>query len=157
VSELPQRLGGAQRVHVVDDQPDPVPQRAQVRQQPLDDRPPVQVRRGHGPDEHRAGRRAPERVGDHGPEPPRVAIRVLHRYLGGVLGQVRLLDPGPQQDRLAAPSRAGHLGDAARPVESLEQLRAEDHPAADGAIRIAGGLLAHDNFWVRDCHGHDYS
>ena len=43
--QLPQRLGRAQLVHVIDHQPEPVRQRRQVLQQPLHDRPPVQVRR----------------------------------------------------------------------------------------------------------------
>ena len=77
-------------MHVVDDQPDPVPQRAQVRQQPLDDRPPVQIRRrGQGPDERRTGRRGPQRVGHRGPEPPRIVILLLHRHLGGMLREGR--------------------------------------------------------------------
>ena len=44
--QLAQRLGRAQLVHVVDHQPDPVLEPAQVFQQPLDDRP---VRPGRGP------------------------------------------------------------------------------------------------------------
>jgi hypothetical protein len=130
-------------VHVVDDQPDPVPQRAQVRQQPFDDRPPVQIRRrGQGPDERRTGRRAPERVGYRGPEPLRIAILVLDRHLGGMPGQVRLIDPRPQQDRLAAPGWPRHLGDAPGPVQSLEQLTADDHPPGN-TNGIADGLLGH--------------
>jgi len=42
--QLPQRVG-AQLLHVVDHQPQPVIQRRQIRQQPLGDHPPVQVRR----------------------------------------------------------------------------------------------------------------
>ena len=43
--QLAARLGRPQLLHVVDHQPEPVLQPHQVRQQPLGDRPPVQVRR----------------------------------------------------------------------------------------------------------------
>jgi hypothetical protein len=42
--QLPQRAG-AQLLHVIDHQPDPVIQGGQIGQQPLGDHPPVQVRR----------------------------------------------------------------------------------------------------------------
>jgi hypothetical protein len=44
--QLPPRLVRAQLVHVVEYQPQRLVQRRQVRQQPLDHHPPVQVRRG---------------------------------------------------------------------------------------------------------------
>jgi len=43
--QLPPRFRRPQLVHVIEHQPEPVLQRHQVLQQPLDDRPPVQVRR----------------------------------------------------------------------------------------------------------------
>ena len=57
-------------MRIVDDQPQPVFQRGQVLQQPLHDRPAVQIRRrGQRPHQRRSGRRAPQRVGDRDPEP----------------------------------------------------------------------------------------
>ena len=58
--QLAQRLGRAQLVQVIDHQPDPVLQLGEIGQQPLDDRPAVQIGRCHqGPDQFRPGGRFP--------------------------------------------------------------------------------------------------
>jgi hypothetical protein len=73
--QLPTRLVRAQLVHVVDHQPDPVPQLDQVLQQPLDDRPPVQIRRRRQlPDQRRPGRSLAQRAQHRQPEPLRVPL-----------------------------------------------------------------------------------
>ncbi len=61
--QLAQRLGRAQFVGIVDQQPGLVLQRLQVRQQPLDERPAIQIWcRGQGPHQRRTGRGLPEGI-----------------------------------------------------------------------------------------------
>ncbi len=108
--QLPQRLFRAQLVHVVDHQPQPVLQRRQVRQQPLDDRPPVQVRRRRQlpapaptPPPSGAARPAPtaRTAADHArPRPTGTHAARSARPASA--------DPGPQQHRLAAARRRRH-------------------------------------------------
>jgi hypothetical protein len=61
--QLALRLGRAQLVGIVNQQPGRVLQRLQVRQQPLDDRPAIQIWcRGQRPHQRRTGRGLPERI-----------------------------------------------------------------------------------------------
>ena len=130
--KLAQHLGRAQLVHIVDHQPGPIVQRLQVLQQSLDDRPAIQVRRrGQGPHHGRTGRGLPERTEHRDPEPLRIALFPLHRHPCRALGQARRTDPRPQQERLPAPGRRRHLGDAPGSAEPLEQRAARYDPAPD--------------------------
>jgi len=151
--QLPQRLGGAQFVHVIDDQPDPLPQRRQVRQQALHDRLPVQVRRRrHGMHQRRARRCLAERAQHRQPELLRIPFAAPDRHPRGTAGHVGLADPGPQHDRLAAPRRCRHHGHAGRRREPLEQpgtgndtSRARTSDAAGSGIRSDGGTHGPDH------------
>jgi hypothetical protein len=130
--ELAQGLGRAQLVHIVDHQPGLILQRLQVFQQSLDDRPAIHVRRlGQRPHHGRTGRGLPERIEHRDPEPLRIALFPRHRHPCGALGQARRADLGPQQERLPAPRRRRHLGDAPGPAKPLEQRAARDDPAPD--------------------------
>ena len=130
--KLAQRLGRTQLVHIVDHQPRPVRQRLQVLQQSLDDRPAIQVRRrGQGPHHGGTGRGLLERAEHRDPEPLRIALFPMHRHPCRALGQARRADPGPQQERLPAPRRRRHLGDAPGSAEPLEQRAARYDPAPD--------------------------
>jgi hypothetical protein len=85
--KLALRLVRAQLVQVVDHQPDPVLQRPQVLQQPLDNCPAVKVgRRGQPPHRLGSGGCSTERAGHRDPEPARIALLAMHRYPGGALG-----------------------------------------------------------------------
>jgi hypothetical protein len=137
--ELAQRLR-AQLVHVIDHQPEPVVERAEILQQPLDNRPAVQIRcRRQLPHQRRPGRGVPQRVGHRDPEPLRIVLLALDRHPGGALRQARLPDPGPQQERLPTAGRRRYLGEARCPPEPLEQLAAEDDPAFDSRCGTADG------------------
>ena len=73
--QLAQRLVRAQLVHVIDHQPQPVLQRCQVRQQPLHDRPPVQIRRRRQRLYQRRPRARLAQRGEHRqPQPLRIAL-----------------------------------------------------------------------------------
>ena len=127
--QLPQRVR-AQLVHVIDHQPDPLFQRRQVAQQPLRQRPPVQVRRpGHRP--HQPGPRAclAQRPGHRQPEPLRVTLRPPRRHPRRPARQPRPGDPGPQQHRLAAARRRRHHRHPGRPPEPVKQARTGHRPA----------------------------
>jgi hypothetical protein len=107
--QLPPRLIRAQLVQVVDHQPEPLFKRRQVPKQPLDDRPPVQIRcRGQLPHQRRTRGCPAQRAQDGQPEPLRITLIPPYRYPGGAIGQARLADPGPQQHRLAAARRRRH-------------------------------------------------
>jgi hypothetical protein len=99
----------AQLLHVVDYQPQPIFQRRQIRQQPLDDHPPVQVRRRRQfPDQRRSRGGLPQRAQHRQPEPLRIPLAALGRHPGGGARHTRPADPGPQQHRLAAARRRRH-------------------------------------------------
>jgi hypothetical protein len=92
--KLPQRLGRPQLVHIVDHQPEPVPQRRQILQQPLHHRPPVQVgHRGQLPDQPRPRRSLTQCAQHRQPEPLRITIVTPDRYPPGAVHQARLADP----------------------------------------------------------------
>ena len=130
--KLAQHLGRAQLVHIVDHQPGPILQRLQVLQQSLDDRPAIEVRRrGQRPHHGRTGGSLLERTEHQDPEPLRIAFFPPHRHPCGALGQARRTDPRPQQERLPAPGRRRHLGDAPGSAEPLEQRAARYDPAPD--------------------------
>ena len=94
--KLAQRLGRAQLVHIVDHQPGLILQRLQVLQQPLDDRPAVQVRRrGQMPHHGRTSRGLPERTEHRHPEALRIALFPLHRHPCSALAR----PAAPIQDR----------------------------------------------------------
>ena len=104
--QLAQRLGRAQLVHVVDDQPDSLAEAADIGEQPLHDRVTVQVGRGgQRPHQLRPGRGLPQRGEHRQPEPLRVALLALDGHLRGAPSQPRLGDPRAQQERLAASRR----------------------------------------------------
>ena len=106
--QLPQRVR-TQLVHVVDHQPQPVIQRRQIRQQPLDDHPPVQVRRRRQfPYQRRPRRGLPQRGQHRQPEPLRIPLAAPGRHPRGAARHTRPADPGPQQHRLAAARRRRH-------------------------------------------------
>ncbi len=135
--QLLQRLR-AQFVHVVDHQPQPVLQRSQVRQQPLGDGPPVQVR-GRRQRLHQLRTRAgtAQRSQDRQPEPLRILLIARRRHPRGVLRRARP-DPRPQQHRLAAARRRGHHRHPGRPCQPLEQPGAGNHPARTGTSEPPG-------------------
>ena len=138
--QLAQRLRRAQLVHVVDHQPHLIGQRLQARQQPLDDRPAIQVRRrGQRPHQRRTGRGLPQRIEHRDPESLRIMLLPRHRHPRGALLQARRTDPRPQQERLPAPGRRRHLGNAPGPAEPLEQRRAGYDPAPDHRSGCTGG------------------
>jgi hypothetical protein len=114
-------------VHIVDDQPDPVPEPAEIGEQPLDGRPAVQIgSRGQRPDQLRSGGRVPQCAEHRQPEPLRVALLALHRDPRDPLRQARRGDPGPQQQRLPAAGRRGYLGHPPRRAEPLEKPGSRD-------------------------------
>jgi hypothetical protein len=93
--QLAERLGRAQLVHVVDHQPDPVLEPAEIGQQPLDDRPAIQIgSRRQRPYQLRPGGRVPQRAEYRQPEPLPVAFLALHRHPRNPLRQVRVAGPG---------------------------------------------------------------
>ena len=138
--QLAQRLLRAQLVQVIDHQPDPVLQRGQIGQQSFDDHPAVQIRCRHqGPHQLRPGGRFPQRAEYGKPEPLRVTFLALHWYPRGESGQVRLGDPGSQQERLPASGGRRHLSHASRPVEQREKPRAGNEPVPDGGSGCSAG------------------
>ncbi len=147
--QLPQRVW-AQLVHVIDDQPDPVRQRRQVRQQPLHNRPAVQVRRRRQRLHQRRPRGRLAQRADHlQPEPLRILFPAIYRYPRGVLGQASLGDPGPHQHRLPAPGGRRYLDDAFRFGQALEQRAARHDSSFDG--RNSRNVRSP---WLLDgCHG----
>ena len=136
--QLPQRIR-AQLVHVIDHQPQPVLQRRQVRQQPLGDRPPVQIRRRrHRLHQRRPRGRLAQRAQHRQPEPLRIALIPPGRHPRGAPGQARLADPGPQQHRLAAARRRRHHGHPGLPPSRPNSPgRATTPPAPGPATRPA--------------------
>ena len=103
--------------------------RARSCQQPLHDRPAVQVwRRRQRPHQRRPGRRVPQRVGHRDPEPLRITLPALHRHPRRAPGQARLADPRPQQECLPAPRRRRHLGDPRCCRQPPEQRAAGRRP-----------------------------
>jgi hypothetical protein len=119
--QLPQRLR-AQLMHVVDHQPDLVRERRQVAEQPLGDRPAVQVRcGGQRADQPGAGGRLAQRAEHRQPELLRITLAAPGRHPRRALGQARLADPRSQQHGLAAAGRRGHRGHPGRPSEPIEQ------------------------------------
>ena len=138
--KLAQRLGGTQLMHVIDHQPDPFPESAEIGQQPLDDRPAVQIgSRGQRPHQFRPRARGPQRAEHRQPEPLRIMLLALHRHPRGALRQVCLADPGAQQERLPASRRRGDLGYPACSAKKPEKPGAEDHAVPDRSGRGAGG------------------
>ena len=136
--QLPQRLRRAQLMHVIDHQPEPVIQCRQVLQQPFHDRPPVQIRRRRQlPHQPRARRRPAQRAQHRQPEPLRITLATCHRHPRGALREIRLGDPGPQQDRLPAPRRRRHHRHPRR-LEPPEQPRTRNHPSRTPASGPAG-------------------
>ena len=91
--KLPQRVT-TQLVDIVDHQPGRLVQRRQIRQQPLHDRPPIQVRR-RGQLLHQPGTGCcpAQRAGYQQPQPSRIPLIASHRYPRGALGPAGLADP----------------------------------------------------------------
>ncbi len=116
------RLGRAQLVQVVDHEIDPVLQRRQILQQPLGDRPPVQVRRRRQRlHQHQPRGRLAQRVEHRQPELLRIPLAAPDRHPRGAARRARLADPRSQQDRLPAARRGRYHGHAGRRPEPLEQ------------------------------------
>ena len=127
--QLPQRVR-AQLVHVIDHQPQPLFQRRQVTQQPLRQRPPIQLRRpGHRPHQPGPRTRRPQRPGHRQPEPLRVPLLPPRRHPRRPARQPRPGDPRPQQHRLAAARRRRHHRHPRRPPQPPEQGRTGHRPA----------------------------
>ena len=130
--QLPQRIG-AQLVHVIDDQPQPVRQRRQVAQQPLHNRPAAQVRRRcQRPHQHCARGCLAQRADHLQPEPLWILFPAIYSYPRGVPGQANLGDPRPHQHRLPAPSRRRHLDDSFRFDQPPKQRAARHDSSSDG-------------------------
>ena len=107
------RLGRAQLVQVIDHEIDPVLQRRQVFQQPLGDRPPVQVRRGRQRlHQHQPRGRLAQRAEHRQPELLRIPLAAPDRHPRGAARRARLADPRSQQDRLPAAWRGRYHGHA---------------------------------------------
>jgi len=128
----------AEVMGVVDDQPQPVRQRRQVRQQPFHHRPAVQIRCcGQRPHQRRPGRPTPQRVGDTDPEPPRITLIAARRRPRDPPGQARLGDPRPHQHRLPAPGRRRYLDQTLRFGQPPEQ-RAAGHDCSPHGRHLSG-------------------
>jgi hypothetical protein len=105
--QLAQRFGRVQLVHVVDHQPGPILETAEIGQQPLDGRPAVQIgSRRQRPHQLRPGGRVPQGTEHREPEALRVALLALHRHPRGAVRQAALADPGVKQERLPLPAGA---------------------------------------------------
>ena len=127
--EQPQRLRRAQLVQIVDQQHDRPVQRPEVGQQPLDDRLAAERRRRSDALDGAIG--AGQRVDDRQPEALRIALAAFHGDRGDAIGDPRGLDPGPQEDGLAAPggrTHEHHLARAGR-RQPVEQRPPRDEPA----------------------------
>ena len=146
--KLSQGLAGVQLVHVIDHQPDPVRQRAQVREQPLGRPAAAGICRRRGPHQRSADRGAAQPVGHRGPES--LLVTPLCGDPGGAVGQPRRADPRPQQRGLATPGGRRNLGDTGRCPEPGEQPVAEDHPVADRRGRREPGIGGRG--WTGSCH-----
>ncbi len=120
------RLGGPQLVQVVDDEHRGLLERREVRQQPLDQRFALEARRRVDPLNRRHG--GGERVDQREPEPLPVPLAALDEHPGGA--QSRILDPGPDQHRLAAAGRRAYQHDGAGTGEAIQQPLARDKAAA---------------------------
>ena len=118
--QLAQRLGRAQLVHVVDHQPDPVLEPAQIGQQPLDDRPAVQIgSRRQRPDQLRPGRPCP--AARRAP----TARTAAGRALRPAPAPTRPAPPGRSRRSRSAPGASSRF-----PAAPTPRLRARPHPAA---------------------------
>ena len=159
--QLPQRLRRTQLMHIINHQPEPLLQSRQVLQQPLHDRPPVQIRRRRQlPHQPRPLGRLPQRAQHRQPEPLRITLAMCHRHPRGALREIRLADPGPQQDGLAAPRRRRHHRHPRR-LEPPQQPRTGNDtsrtrasgPAGNGLRSLARphGTSSHDTNQPRRC------
>ena len=136
--QLPQRLG-AELVHIIDHQPQPVRQRRQVLQEPLHDCPPVQVRRRRQlPHQPRTRARRAQRAQHRQPEPLRIPLIPPRRHPPSPACQARLADPRPQQHRLAAARRRRHHGHPRGSAEPPKQPRTGHHAARTRTSRPSG-------------------
>ena len=151
--QLPQRVR-AQLVHVVDHQPQPVIQRRQICQQPLGDRPPVQVRRRRQlPDQRRPRRGLPQRGQHRQPEPLRITLAAPGRHPRGAARHTRPADPGPQQHRLAAARRRRHHAYPGLRREPPEQPgTGHDTPRTTTSGAAARRPLRRRTPWFRSSH-----
>jgi hypothetical protein len=117
-------LGGAELVYVIDHQPDSVAQPRQVLQQPLGDRPPVQLRGAVN------GRTTADPGGvwlsapSTEPEPLRMTLVPPQRQPRDALRQPRHTDRRPQQDRLPASQRGDTPRWPAPPPRAARTARA---------------------------------
>jgi hypothetical protein len=145
--QLSLRLGRDQLVHIIEHQPEPVPQRRQVLQQPLHHRPPVQVRRRRQlPDQPRPRRSLAQCAHYRRPEPLRITFVAPDRHPPGAVDQARFADPRPEQHRLPAARRRRDHGHPGRRPEPLEQpgtghdsARARMSAPAGYGVRSFGG------------------
>ena len=132
--ELAQRLR-AQLVHVIDHQPEPVVERAEILQQPLDNRPAVQIRcRRQLPHQRRPGRGVPQRVGHRDPEPLRIVLLALDRPQ--VARSARPASPIQDRSKNVFPLPGGAdtwVRRAARPSRSNNSRRKTTPPLIAGA------------------------
>ena len=107
VLEQAQRVGGPQLMEVVDDQDERLVERAQVRQQTVDDGVAAERRRGADPlDEPFPADRSGHRIDHRQPEVLRVLFAALDRDPRDPVGKA--FGPRSQEDRLPAARRRAH-------------------------------------------------
>ena len=126
------RAGRLQLVQIVDHEHDRLVERAEIRQQLLDDHLAAQARSGADPGHplvrtDGAGKRV-----DHGqPEPLAVTLAAVDRHPRRPIGQAGRFQPGAHEDRLAASGRSGdqrHFTGGRGP-QLLEERSSLDDPA----------------------------
>ena len=134
--ELVHRLVGAQLVEVVDYQPSSLLKRGHILDQPLDDRPAVEIRRRRQLANQRPDCRRPTQSVEHRqPEPLRVAFILVQENPGGTTLQAGVIDPRSQQDRLPAARGRRQLRDTGRSGQPAIEIQARDDQVVSPTMR----------------------
>jgi hypothetical protein len=126
-------------VQVVDHEHDLLVQRVKVGDETLDECEPVELRRRRELlDERVLADPVTQAADQREPEALRVALTPVERDPGDPQSRLRLLQPGTQQECLAAARGRRHDGDAPRQrtVEDIEQLAASDETSRAGRCGI---------------------
>ena len=127
--ELRERLWRVQLVQIVDDEHDRLFQRAELREETLDDRFPVELRRRRQLLDERIGAGgAAQLLDDREPEPLGISLVPLDGDPRDPVGKSRIIDPRAKQDCLAAAGGRRHECDSRRTAgrEALKQPSPRD-------------------------------
>jgi len=144
-------LVGLELVQVVDHQPQPLIQRAQILEQTGDDRRAIQSRGGGQlPNPIRTDPRPTQRVENRQPECLGIVLPTPHRHPRRAIAETLRRNPRAQQERLSAARRRGHVHHALPGGQKLEQAWSRDQPPPHTKGGVSDGLsrVGHDTYMV---------